>query len=73
MRLSIVAGRAMASATYLGTRMFGLASPATFRTASLVLIALAVVTEPAAISAEGRHIAFRPPRAYIAANLGSLT
>jgi uncharacterized membrane protein YfcA len=43
-KLSIVAGPGYGIGTYLGTHIFGLASPATFRTASLVLIALAVLT-----------------------------
>ncbi|MBL8893250.1 MAG: sulfite exporter TauE/SafE family protein, partial [Rhizobiales bacterium] len=43
LRLSIVAGPAYGIGTFLGTHMFGFASPATFRVASLVLIALAVV------------------------------
>ena len=42
-KLSIVAGPGYGIGTYLGTHMFGLANPATFRAASLVLIALAVV------------------------------
>lgn len=44
LRLSVVAGPAYGIGTYLGTHMFGFASPATFKTASLVLIALAVVS-----------------------------
>ena len=43
MKLSIVAGPGYGIGTYLGTHMFGLANPAIFRAASLVLIALAVV------------------------------
>ncbi|MBL8905526.1 MAG: sulfite exporter TauE/SafE family protein [Rhizobiales bacterium] len=43
-KLSIVAGPGYGIGTYLGTHIFGLASPSTFRVASLVLIALAVVT-----------------------------
>jgi uncharacterized protein len=43
LKISIVAGPAYGVGTFLGTRMFGLASPATFRHASIVLIALAVV------------------------------
>lgn len=42
-RLSIVAGPAYGIGTFLGTHMFGFASPAIFRAASLILIALAVV------------------------------
>ena len=42
-KLSIVAGPGYGIGTYLGTHMFGLANPAVFRVASLVLIALAVV------------------------------
>lgn len=43
LKLSIVAGPGYGIGTYLGTHMFGLANPAIFRAASLVLIALAVV------------------------------
>jgi len=43
-KLSIVAGPGYGIGTYLGTHMFGLANPSTFRMASLVLIALAVAT-----------------------------
>ena len=43
LKLSIVAGPGYGIGTLLGTRMFGLASSTIFRTASLVLIALAVV------------------------------
>jgi uncharacterized protein len=43
-RLSIIAGPGYGIGAYLGTHLFGLASQSTFRTASLVLIALAVLT-----------------------------
>jgi uncharacterized membrane protein YfcA len=42
-KLSIVTGPAYGIGTFFGTHMFGLASPAVFRAASLALIALAVV------------------------------
>jgi uncharacterized membrane protein YfcA len=42
-RLSVVAGPGYGVGAYIGTHMFGLASPETFRVASLVLIALAVI------------------------------
>jgi hypothetical protein len=43
-KLSIIAGPGYGIGAYLGTHMFGLASPKTFRVTSLLLIALAVVT-----------------------------
>ena len=43
LKISIVAGPVYGVGTFLGTRMFGLASPATFRRASIILITLAVV------------------------------
>ena len=43
LRISLLAGPAYGIGTYFGTRMFGLASPAIFRAASLILIALAVL------------------------------
>jgi len=43
LKLSIIAGPGYCIGTFLGRHMFGLASPKTFRAASLTLIALAVV------------------------------